>query len=134
MELKDKIKYCPLCGYTEAYSNSPICQYCGIEKLDSDITIGEYKSKETEKERIACLTHITNDLAKRNPMYDPRIPYNRLKGKNTSTKMYSHIESKVVCPRCGSTQIQIVQRKWSPLTGFFTNKVDRVCLRCKHRF
>jgi hypothetical protein len=40
----------------------------------------------------------------------------------------------VKCPECGSTQIQIVNRKWSLLTGFLTNKVDRVCVRCKNRF
>lgn len=38
------------------------------------------------------------------------------------------------CPRCGSHNIQIVQRKWSLLTGFLTNKVDRVCVNCKYRF
>lgn len=40
----------------------------------------------------------------------------------------------VHCPKCNSTQIQMVQRKWSPLTGFFTNKVDRVCVNCKYKF
>lgn len=38
------------------------------------------------------------------------------------------------CPRCGSSNISIVPRKWSPLTGFRTNKVDRVCSVCLHRF
>lgn len=38
------------------------------------------------------------------------------------------------CPKCGSTNIQMVPRKWSPLTGFMTNKVDRVCVNCKNRF
>lgn len=40
----------------------------------------------------------------------------------------------VCCPKCGSTQITAVPRKWSPLTGVFTNKVDRVCLNCKKKF
>lgn len=42
--------------------------------------------------------------------------------------------SVVKCPRCGSTQIQLMQRKWSPMTGILTNKVDRVCMNCKHKF
>lgn len=42
--------------------------------------------------------------------------------------------SQVRCPKCGSTNIQLVNRKWSPLTGFMTNKVDRVCVNCKNRF
>lgn len=42
--------------------------------------------------------------------------------------------SQVRCPKCGSTNFQMVNRKWSPLTGFMTNKVDRVCVNCKNRF
>lgn len=38
------------------------------------------------------------------------------------------------CPRCHSSNIQLVPRKWSVWTGFRTNKVDRVCVNCKHRF
>lgn len=38
------------------------------------------------------------------------------------------------CPKCGSTSIQIVPRKWSLLTGFATKKTDRVCVNCKHRW
>ena len=40
----------------------------------------------------------------------------------------------VRCPRCRSTQIQMVPRKFSLLTGFATNKVDRMCVRCQKRF
>ena len=38
------------------------------------------------------------------------------------------------CPRCHSSNIQLVPRKWSIWTGFRTNAVDRVCVNCKHRF
>ncbi len=38
------------------------------------------------------------------------------------------------CPRCHSSNIQLVPRKFSIWTGFRTNKVDRVCVNCKHRF
>lgn len=40
----------------------------------------------------------------------------------------------VSCPKCGSTHIQAVPRKWSVFSGLLTNKVDRVCLKCKHKF
>ena len=39
-----------------------------------------------------------------------------------------------LCPKCSSTNIQIVPRKWSLLTGIFTNKMDRVCVNCKHKW
>lgn len=41
---------------------------------------------------------------------------------------------KVVCPRCRSAEIQLVPRKFSLLTGFATNKFDRMCVRCKKKF
>lgn len=40
----------------------------------------------------------------------------------------------VRCPICGSTQITAVQRKWGLVMGFMTNKVDRFCLNCKHKW
>lgn len=43
-------------------------------------------------------------------------------------------EGKVRCPRCRSTEIQLVPRKFSLLTGFATNKFDRMCVRCQKRF
>ena len=42
--------------------------------------------------------------------------------------------NKAHCPKCGCTDIQVVPRKWSLLTGFMTNKTDRVCVKCKHKF
>lgn len=43
-------------------------------------------------------------------------------------------EPVVRCPRCRSTAVQLVPKKWSPLTGFRTNSVMRVCVNCKHKF
>jgi len=40
----------------------------------------------------------------------------------------------IKCPKCGSTQITAVQRKWSFWAGFATNKVDRFCMNCKHKW
>ena len=53
---------------------------------------------------------------------------------NFSQKSRLEVENQVKCPKCGSTQIQMIPRKWSLLTGFLTNKVDRVCVNCKHKF
>ena len=38
------------------------------------------------------------------------------------------------CPRCFSTDFQLVPKKFSLLTGFATNRVDRVCVKCRKRF
>ena len=42
--------------------------------------------------------------------------------------------SQTRCPRCHSTEIQLVPRKFSLLTGFATNKFDRMCVRCQKKF
>lgn len=47
---------------------------------------------------------------------------------------YQNEDGIACCPKCKSTQIQVVARKWSPLTGILTNEVDRVCINCKHKF
>ncbi len=41
---------------------------------------------------------------------------------------------KVKCPYCFSSEVQIVPKKFSLLTGFATNKFQRVCVRCKRKF
>ena len=41
---------------------------------------------------------------------------------------------KVQCPYCHSTEIQMVFKKFSLLTGFLTNGYNRVCVRCQRKF
>lgn len=43
-------------------------------------------------------------------------------------------EPVVICPRCFSDSFQFVPRKFSLLTGFATNKVDKMCNKCGKRF
>lgn len=46
----------------------------------------------------------------------------------------SNSDNKVRCPYCQSTDVQIVPKKFSILTGFATNSFNRVCVRCKRKF
>ena len=42
---------------------------------------------------------------------------------------------KIICPNCGSTQIQLMKRGWKITTGLLnSSKIERVCIRCKHKF
>ena len=43
-------------------------------------------------------------------------------------------EPKVRCPKCGSSKVELMPKKFSLLTGFATNQYDRVCVYCKKRF
>jgi len=41
---------------------------------------------------------------------------------------------KVQCPYCFSTEVQLVPKKFSLLTGIMTNGFNRVCVRCQRKF
>jgi len=53
---------------------------------------------------------------------------------DTDATLKKEENNNVSCPYCGSTNIQLMRKKWSPLTGFLTNKVDRYCVNCKRKF
>lgn len=54
--------------------------------------------------------------------------------ENLKYKLPQEMEAQNRCPRCGSHEIQLIQRKWSIWTGFRTNAVDKVCVNCKYRW
>lgn len=54
--------------------------------------------------------------------------------ESETSKISTKPDPVVRCPRCRSTSIQLVPRKFSIWTGYRTNKVDRVCINCKHRW
>lgn len=97
---------CHECG--NVIGNIEICPYCGFNMF-------EYKKeKELEEQKIREVLSRQNNVVK----------------NITSTP----VSNAVRCPKCGSTQIQIVNRRYSLLTGFLTNKVDRVCINCKYKW
>lgn len=40
---------------------------------------------------------------------------------------------KTICPNCGGTSFTPVRKKWDPIIGYMTNKVELVCNNCGHR-
>lgn len=52
--------------------------------------------------------------------------------RNANLKMNENGE--ILCPFCGSSQIQLVNKKWDGNMGLLTNKVQRVCVRCMKKF
>ena len=41
--------------------------------------------------------------------------------------------NKPKCPKCGSSSLTPVRKKWSLTTGFLTNKIEMVCSQCGYR-
>lgn len=124
----------PFYGYYPFMSEDAICQehYCKMEKVP--ISCDEY----------CIISRISRDVnfleamikLKETDIIEYESRMSQFRNQVEQQKKASEVVNKntVKCPKCGSTNIQIVPRKWSLLTGFMTNKTDRVCVNCKHKF
>lgn len=117
-----------------------VCLVCGgslIVDVDSPMEIPKEKTKwyyykegggtltDTVYDRLLLYTFDATDVEDAKRQLKEVLPNSPLVNNN-STDI-------VRCPRCRSTQIQMVPRKFSLLTGFATNRIDRVCVKC-HKY
>lgn len=56
------------------------------------------------------------------------------KYKEEYYKKFHTPDGQVCCPKCKSTQITMISRRWTIFSGFLTGKIDRACLNCKYKF
>lgn len=151
-EVSDRTEKCIYCGIplnqtqeklSKENTNIVYCYNKGIQNLYLRCSCGqEFKYINTMYKRnildngdykfeagglpIMCpRCHSIYDTISFRPETDPYFEFKNSDKINDTT---------VKCPKCGSTQIQMVPRKWSLATGFLTNKVDRVCMNCKCKF
>ena len=163
MENPHEVYYCPSCGKfeekKEVYANEKnrICSRCNLELLPTGKTkeewgkeiLGEefdyYSVPYQEKDKVN--EYLREKFVYHNSQFNPQKSQERAEySRNFRKSILNNMKSKelkanatvseniIKCPWCGSTQIQMVPRKWSLLTGFLTNKVDRVCVNCKKKF
>lgn len=121
--------------------NPNICPVCGESLLEDDNSTAETQKEKTKwyyyKEGGGTLT---DTLYNRSPLYtfdavDVEDAKRQLKEVLPNSPLVNDNSPDIVrCPRCRSTQVQMVPRKFSLLTGFATNRLDRVCVRCQKRF
>ena len=148
--------YCPSCGKIESEKDvlygHPDHRYCrrcgGMEVVSTGKTFNELCDEifgsHSKFDADQFDEYIREKYVYHNPQFNPEKNQERIKFENEiketsrriieNNKKNSSNKNEVKCPWCGSTQIQMVPRKWSPLTGFLTNKVDRVCVNCKKKF
>ena len=122
--------------------NPNVCPVCGESLLENDDTPVESPKEKTKwyyyKEGGGMLddtlsSHFT-------PLYtfdatDVEDAKRQLKEVLPNSPLVNNNSPDIVrCPRCRGTQIQMVPRKFSLLTGFATNRIDRVCVKCQKRF
>lgn len=148
---------CPECG-KEVSDQSEKCINCGypIKVRDNKYKVIFNKFNDTDAAAMAGLKVVLkmedNEISKIINNYPCEIAsFNSYEHANICAIRLSkwHIDASllnpnkenmpadhtmVFCPYCECTNIQIVQRKWSILTGFLTNKSDRVCLKCNTKF
>lgn len=147
----------PMCvyGYSYILSSSAMnnlhcshdkCKYHAENKqydlVDIDITPEDFQAIMRVSNDCAFIDAMIN-LKQTNPIeYGMKMAQIRPTAEQVQKAIDDEWDKKVEeantprpkCPKCGSTNIQIVPRKWSLLTGFMTNKTDRVCVNCKHKF
>lgn len=121
--------WCIDCEGGRVNETTLICEKCGssnIANVSGNMTIGD----------ILLITKIYNNknfLESMCKLHDTDI-IEYTSRMNQFKQQLNSSSNQIKCPKCGSTNIQMVQRKWSLLTGFMTNKVDRVCVNCKYKF
>lgn len=130
-KIKD-VKVCPVCNVPFDDDSSD-----RMESPDKD------SGQDVEKKTYYYYKEGTLDdmlFNGRKPLYtfqaiDMEDAERQLKEVCPSSPLLKTTPSKQIrCPRCFSQQFQLMPRKFSLLTGFATNKFDRVCVMCKKRF
>lgn len=128
------MNYCNICGYRGDITHCPVCHNTNpiITPLDEeeldvilDISYDESFVKAMEELKKKDIIEYNQKLSQFKIQHEQ---------KKIAQKQHQSESSKTHCPKCNSTNIQAVTRKWSLLTGFMTNKVDRICINCKHKF
>lgn len=137
---------CEKCGTEYKYEvakDMKNCPVCGTLMMDDDFSHEESPEKSLEKKTYYYYKEGTLDdmlFNGRKPIYtfqatDMEDAERQLKEVCPNSPLLKSTPSKQIrCPRCFSTQFQLVPRKFSLLTGFATNRFDRMCVMCKKRF
>jgi len=122
-EISDKAESCPHCG-------------CPIKNEIND-NMYEYNGKQFDISGVLQLLQKGN-------VGVAGITFNLILGikSNSENKLlFEQVHNnfkngcyQVRCPKCKSKDFEIVVRKWGVATGILTNKIDRVCRNCKHKF
>lgn len=139
---------CEKCGTEFKYEvakDFDCCPVCGTSMMDEGDDSSGHESSAEKKEKTTYYYYDSGTLTK--TLYNHRIPLytfqatdmedaeRQLKEVCPNSPLLKSTPSKVIrCPRCASGDFQLVPRKFSLLTGFATNKFDRMCVMCKKRF
>lgn len=147
------VKYCskcrldkkpPVCpGYHYEVIEEEYCAFCGAKLKLISLTEDEMsvlKKCKVSSELVDAMVELKDkDIIEfETKMAQFRASAAQIKAAREEAKKTKALAeeeaNKPKCPRCKSTNIQIIPRKWSFWAGVFTNKTDRVCANCKHKW
>ena len=136
MAFEDKVSICPKCNSHFLFKTSETpydnCPDCHVNLVHTNITAEEmFLIQRTSKDRDFLNAMIE---LKKNDIIEYQTKISQFRSQAKADGCYDKPKPKLCCPKCGSTQIQIVPRKFSFLAGFATNKTDRVCVNCKYKW
>lgn len=117
--LRDDIHLCPNCGEELREINFPAEDAITLSIISRSSSLLEEMIELYEKDIIE---------------YELKMSQFRNQAEQKSIIENNKPDNTPKCPKCGSTNIQIVPRKWSLLGGFATKKTDRVCVNCKYKW
>ncbi len=134
-----------------AFKDITVCEFCNSPLYDSNggFTDGEFdwivnypcpyekelylryvqNNPENQEKFKMKMDNFTNTVEN----FSADIFYKEMMSLGTPNEFRSYKRnesSQPKCPHCGSTNIQLLRKKWSVLTGFLTNKVERYCVNC----
>lgn len=143
-EISDKANACPNCGYPINLNHGYYVYIIGYRDTDTAVSAGlqEVLNLNLEyKEVVDILNNLPYKICDCDTQEEAEILAKKLDRwwidvdiKNIQGESIPINKNITICPKCNSTNIQLVRRKWSLLTGIFTNKVDRVCVNCKYKW
>lgn len=113
------------------YMKDFVCDECNCfsGSFEENSKFLAIRCKNCGKQHIMLTKHQAED--RRTP---GAIPRSREVVRQEFLKKQQEEANKPKCPRCGCTDIQVVNKKWSLFGGFATNAVDRVCTKCKWKW
>lgn len=127
-EISDKAEVCIQCGY-------PIKEYMVKNKYEIAAKQQCPKCNSVDWEiRESSGRMFCNKCAKEVIIDQEQYNFHFKKINEQKQQQATLDSNKPHCPKCNSTNIQMVPRKWSLFSGFMTNKIDRVCANCKHKW
>lgn len=159
MKPNDYVKFCSVCSetkqntslcfnnekfreFTKGYfylfepkEDTKICPCCEKGILEnSPLTFEEFKIIDDVSDSDRQFLEAMIELKKNNPI-EYQLKMSQFKANLSQQQVVEQKSSNTqssqrTCRFCGSTSFTPVKRKWSPLTGFLTNKTDLVCNNC----